>query len=337
MADEEILDTEEIDVEPNIDQEEEEGFDSYIDGTAGKDDDDKDGDAGDDKAGEEDDKAGKDGEDGSGKDGDGEEKDKEGGEEDDKKKDEDEDTAEKRALKRAERFKDEDDKGGEEDDKDKDKGGKDKDAEEDKGKKTSITKEQVKAYLDIISDDDLPGEIIIGDETINFDDMKENFPDDFNAIKVLSGMMATKVATQLIENAGYVKAADVEEKMESLSDRITMLGFWDAVRDVHTDGKAIARSPEFKEWIEKQPKRIQALSANWDAEDAIAVIDFFKEAQAKKKVKDHDDKQRNNKKKKDGLHSSGMRSKPDTKKSESQNDMEDEEAGFNEGLASIGQ
>ena len=236
-------------------------------------------------------------------------------------------------MKRAEKFKDAD----KSDDKAdaRDKADEKKDGEDKGGKPSSITKEKVREYLDIIPDDDLPGEIILGDDTIDIKGLKEDFPEDYNAIKVLSAVMADKIVQKRISEGEFVKAEDIDKKVAPLEERMTRLSFWDEVRDAHADAKTIAKSKEFTEWIEKQPKSIQALSCTWDAQDAIAVIDFYKEAQAKKMAKEHDDKQREEKKKKDRLYSAGMRSKPSTQKTDAKNDMNDEEAGFDEGLASL--
>lgn len=236
-------------------------------------------------------------------------------------------------MKRAEKFKDAD----KSDDKAdaRDKADEKKDGEDKGGKPSSITKEKVREYLDIIPDDDLPGEIILGDDTIDIKGLKEDFPEDYSAIKVLSAVMADKIVQKRISEGEFVKAEDIDKKVAPLEERMTRLSFWDEVRDAHADAKTIAKTKEFAEWIEKQPKSIQALSCTWDAQDAIAVIDFYKEAQAKKMAKEHDDKQREEKKKKDRLHSAGMRSKPSTQKNDAKNDMSDEEAGFNEGLASL--
>jgi hypothetical protein len=323
MADNEIQDTEEIS-EPTIDQDEMDGFNSYGSGDA---DQDKEKDEDNPDSGED----GKDGDDkGDGTEGDGEDADKK----DDKDgTGEEAETAEQKALKRAERFKDAD----KDDDKAdaRDKADEKKDVEDKGGKPSSITKEKVREYLDIIPDDDLPGEIILGDDTIDIKGLKEDFPEDYSAIKVLSAVMADKIVQKRISEGEFVKAGDIDKKVAPLEERMTRLSFWDEVRDAHADAKTIAKTKEFSEWIEKQPKSIQALGGTWDAQDAISVIDFYKEAQAKKTAKEHDDKQREEKKKKDGLHSAGMRSKPGTQKTDAKNDMSDEEAGFDEGLASL--
>ena len=323
MADNEIQDTEEIS-EPTIDQDEMDGFNSYGSGDADQDE----------KKDEDNPDAGEDGKDGDDK-GDGTEGDGEDADKKDDKADagEEAETAEQKALKRAERFKEadkDDDKADARDNADEK-----KDVEDKGGKPSSITKEKVREYLDIIPDDDLPGEIILGDDTIDIKGLKEDFPEDYSAIKVLSAVMADKIVQKRISEGEFVKAGDIDKKVAPLEERMTRLSFWDEVRDAHADAKTIAKTKEFSEWIEKQPKSIQALGGTWDAQDAISVIDFYKEAQAKKTAKEHDDKQREEKKKKDRLHSAGMRSKPGTQKTDAKNDMSDEEAGFDEGLASL--
>jgi hypothetical protein len=266
---------------------------------------------------------------------------KEDGGEPEETPDDGEKTAEQKALKRAEKYKDKVSDTEEKDEPEK-KPDKEKKPEE-KSTAAKITKEAVKSYLDILPDDDIPGEIIIGDETVNIKDLQENYPDDFNAIKVVSGLIAEKIVAKALDAGEFVRASDVDEKVSAFDEKMAMVdyrlqqfAFFDELRDIHPDAKKLAASTEFKEWVKTQPKHMQALGSTWDVEDNAAFLSAYKESIAKKNAKDHDNKNRNKKEEKDGLLGGGMRSKTVvTKKSGSGNDMDDEEAGFNEGLNSV--
>ena len=233
-------------------------------------------------------------------------------------------TAAERAEERAAKFKDapgepedQDEPGGEED-------------ESGKSGPLSLTKEEVKNILSLVEDDVLPGEIVIGNETVDLKALKDSYPEDFNSIKVLSGVIAQRIVDGALEKGEFVKASDVEKQMQGVSNALATFAFWDAVRDVHADGKKVVKSDEFKAWIKGQSKSIQGLYTSPDADDAISLLDFYKEDQAKKTVKNHDDELRAKKKKKDGLHSDGVRTKPSPQKSSGENDKDDIQAGFEE-------
>ncbi|MCE5264425.1 MAG: hypothetical protein LLG97_12940, partial [Deltaproteobacteria bacterium] len=194
----------------------------------------------------------------------------------------------------------------------------------------SLTKEEVKNILSLVEDDVLPGELVIGNETVDLKALKDSYPEDFNSIKVLSGVIAQRIVDGALEKGEFVKASDVEKQMQGVSNALATFAFWDAVRDVHADGKKVVKSDEFKAWIKGQSKSIQGLYTSPDADDAISLLDFYKEDQAKKTVKNHDDELRAKKKKKDGLHSDGVRTKPSPQKSSGENDKDDIQAGFEE-------
>lgn len=293
------------------DPEAEKGFDEDETGTN----------EGSDGAGAEDDKADA---------GDGAEDGKAGAEEEDEVKDggdkPGEKTAAERAEERAAKFKDAPGELEELDNGDPDKGEEDVD----KGGSPSLTKEQVKNLLSLIGDDDLPGEIVIGNDTVDLKALKDSYPEDFNSIKVLSGVIAQKIVSEALEKGEFVKASDVEKRMQGIGNALTTFAFWDTVRDAHPDGKKVAKSDEFKAWVKGQSKSIQGLYSSSDPDDAISLLDFYKEDQAKKTVKKHDEGLRGEKKKKDGLYGEGMRSKPATSKSPGGGDKDDIQAGFEE-------
>ncbi len=301
MADEEIL--EEIN-ESTVDPEAEKGFDEdETDGTDKEQEDERQEDA----AGESDE--GKEPE---------EEKEVEDEKEAPKEK-----TAAERAAERAERFKEEKEEKEYLPERETPK-------EKENDRESSLTKEQIKDLLSIVPDDELPGEIVIGNETVDLKALKEAYPDDFNSIKVLSGIIAKKIVRGALENGEFVKASDVEKQMRGVNNALATYAFWDEVREVHPDAKKIAKTPDFIEWVGRQSKHIQGLYSSADPEDAISLLDFYKEDMAKKTAEEHDKRKREEKKKKDGLHSDGVRTKPSAQRSSGENDKNDIQAGFEE-------
>lgn len=241
-------------------------------------------------------------------------------------------TAAQRAEERAAKYKED----GDPDDPDKGKekpDGEGDDPDKDKGKSSPYTKEQIKDYLGIISDEDLPEEIVIGNDTVDLKALKEAYPEDFSSIKVLAGITASKIAQKMIDEGGYVKAADIQETMQGFQNEITRLRFLDTVRDAHPDVNTVRKSPEFKAWVEAQPKHMQRLANSWDADDAVAILDAYKESEAKKAAEKHDKGLKDKKEKKDGLMSDGVRKKTSAPKTGDDDDKNDFEGGFNDAIS----
>ena len=260
-----------------------------------------------------------------GKEAEGEEK--EGGEKEEKSEEEEkEETAADRAAKRAEKYKEKEGEQEQEEEKIEEEG-------KETGKSSPYTKEQIKDYLGIISDEDLPDEIVIGNDTVNLKALKEDYPEDFSSIKVLAGITASKIAQKMIDDGGYVKAADIQETMQGFQNEIIRLRFLDTVRDAHPDVNTVRKSPEFKAWVEAQPKHMQRLANSWDADDAIAILDAYKESEAKKAAEKHDKGLKDKKEKKDGLMSDGVRKKTSAPKTGDDDDKNDFEGGFNDAIS----
>jgi hypothetical protein len=181
--------------------------------------------------------------------------------------------------------------------------------------------------LNYLKDEDLPlSEVIIGDDTIDLGKLKSEDPEVFNATKIIAVAAADKMVRDMMQRGGFVKA----DAMQKLEQKVSDLAFWDGIRDVHEDAKRIARSEEFFAWMAKQPKSVQKLMDNATVESAIDCMTLFKKDVAKSKVKEHDDKKRNEKKEKDDLHKNSMRDKASEEgKDKVKSNESDEDAGFN--------
>jgi hypothetical protein len=194
-------------------------------------------------------------------------------------------------------------------------------------KQLRLTKENIKNYLEFFGDDALPDkEVVIGDRTINFKELKEDEPELYDAMKVMSGFAIDKALRHMVSTGAIVTGEQVKAVQKEISDlrnEVDDSRFWSEVARTHADVHQILLSTnkQFAEWRDKQPKSIQKLAKNLDTpQDAIDIIDAYKEDLAKEKTKEHDSNLERKKKETDDLHKHTMKSsqtrKPSTDKTE---------------------
>lgn len=195
---------------------------------------------------------------------------------------------------------------------------------------SQLTKEQVANYLQRINPDDLPdGELVIGNETVNVREFMESYPDQASAIAVLSNVIAEKVIEDKLASMDLVDSDTVKD----LQDQLDGYAWWGEVLEVHSDAKKVNKSKEFNTWLDKQRLGIKAMAgANASPQDAIDVLDFYKEETAKANVAEHDDDLKKKKKKKDDLMKGVLKGKQTIPKTEAEIAADDERAGWEEGL-----
>lgn len=188
-----------------------------------------------------------------------------------------------------------------------------------------LTKEQIADHLASFTDDMFPeGEVVIGNETVDLKDFKENWPDAFNAMKV----MANAIASNIVQKSGYVDKNAVIQEFKKRDILISQMSFDREVLRKHKDMDDILASKEWAEWLPKQSRGTRYLSTSLDPEDGIKVLDLFKEDQARAKAAEFDAKAREKQTKKDNLHGHTMRQKKTIEKPAG-TDENDETAGFN--------
>lgn len=194
-----------------------------------------------------------------------------------------------------------------------------------------LTKEQIADHLRTIPDDILPEEtIIIGDTEINLKEFADEFPEQFAAVKVLSGVIAQQVIDKAL--AGQKPDEAIQKRLDDQDALLHSFFWWDAVTEKHADAKQVKADKKFQTWFDDQPDNIKRFGAEEASPgDAILLLDFYKEDIAKKGVKKHDDTARDKKKRTDDLHKGTMRTKTDTSATDGEVDMDDDEAGFEEG------
>ena len=196
-----------------------------------------------------------------------------------------------------------------------------------------LTKEQIADHLRAIPDDILPEEtVIIGDTEINLKEFADEFPEQFAAVKVLSSVIAQQAINQALEGkSGEVNEA-TQRRMDEQDALIYAFYWWDTVTQKHSDAKQVKASKDFQAWYDDQPDNIKRFGAEEASpDDAILLLDFYKEDIAKKGVKKHDDTARDKKKRTDDLHKGTMRTKTDTSVADGEINMDDAQAGFEEG------
>lgn len=117
--------------------------------------------------------------------------------------------------------------------------------------------------------------------------LKEDFPEWGEGVEELFAGQAAEIATikksipasvdvegmQARIAAAEQKAAAAEEKAAAAEEKAL-------VRTVHRDFVQVVNSSEFRTWMAQQPPENQALAESASADDAIKLIDSFKEHQA---------------------------------------------------------
>lgn len=234
----------------------------------------------------------------------------------DKKEEQEKDTAESRLNKRLESIEEEKE---EEEETPKDERPKSESEDEKPDESQPIfTKEKVSEYLKSISSDDLPGEVVIGDTVIDLKKYAEEFPDDYNASKVIASALIEK-AFGRIEDLIGVKISEIDrdfakpEDLAQISQSVNQMSFETKVSRA-TDENGDLKHPDFynivygagmkdfHEWVEKQSKKIQTLARSLDPDDSVLLLDYYKENTAKNKTNNSKAKQRKEKDKYDALH-----------------------------------
>ena len=145
---------------------------------------------------------------------------------------------------------------------------------------------------------------------------------------VLIGQAMAQQAVQNLIQSGQVVTPDALQKMNTA---LTNMEFWQGVQEAHPDGRKIAASPEFRTWLGKQSKMVQAMGSSVDKQDGIVIIDAYKEhlAKAAKEVKTGQETDK--KTKRDDLHKETLRGRQGADTTGGDKGKDDFGAGFTEG------
>lgn len=181
--------------------------------------------------------------------------------------------------------------------------------------KKPFTKEFIAENLKLISDDELPDEMIIGDTTINLKEYASVYPDEWSVMKVVSATMVSKMLESINsrDEDRQKSSRDIGDRVARIEGGLAQLNFDNGVaRAPNEDGSL--RHPdyyeivygngnkEFFDWLSKQPPKVQRLSTSLNKDDGILVLDYYKVDKAKGKVSEFDEKSKKKKKEIDDIH-----------------------------------
>lgn len=197
--------------------------------------------------------------------------------------------------------------------------------------KTRLTKEQVAQHLSIISDDELPeGEIIIGDDTIDFKAIKEDDPAIYNAMKVMSSIAGAKYLNHAVQSGKLVTADAFEKMRDEFGQVVARLEFSTQMgQHGHGDVLMVIDSKEYKEWIPKQSAGVRVLAESDALDDSVLVMDYYKESLGKAKTSDFDEKAEEKHKRTNDLLKGNEKTTPAGPKKKKA-DKNDDQAAFDE-------
>lgn len=150
----------------------------------------------------------------------------------------------------------------------------------------------------------LDSEVVVGDQKITIRDAIEADPMTFKVAEAI----AENLVAQKLAGAGYV----TNDQAAQLAAQIQELQFWGQVGLRHPDyAKFVGdkADPGFIEWLNKQPDPYQRIARQCATpQDAIAMIDLYKDSVQATRAADIDGRRRETKKKTDALlsgHSGG--------------------------------
>jgi len=257
------------------------------------------------------------------------------GEETEEESEEEEPSTQERLDKRLESIKDDEDE--EEPEKKEEPESKPEEKKGEEAPPSKLTKELISERLKLIAAEDLPGEIIIGDETVNLKQYAEDYPDDYAAIRVLSSVTAEKMIEKAFEGISFPKTEDVDKKIGELDLKVAQLSFDNAILRA-TDNEGNAKHPDalniiygegmqdFHRWVKEQSPKIQKLATSLDPEDGVLILDYYKEDIAKKKTDEHDKSTKAKKKQYDDIYASEKSVKTNQRETGAGDKSPDEEA-----------
>jgi hypothetical protein len=143
-----------------------------------------------------------------------------------------------------------------------------------------LTKEQLAQHMNVITDEDLPeGEVIIGDDTFNFEELKEDDPATFNAIKVMSSIAGAKYFNAAIQS-GKLVTAEVADGLKKQMEQVIDL--------VHFSSDMASKGHGDFLTVEGESEGVKTLATSPDIEDSIRVLNYYKETVAETKTSEHD-------------------------------------------------
>ena len=176
------------------------------------------------------------------------------------------------------------------------------DAEEQQAK---AEKKQAKALSKRLKDLGVSDQEIDSDgKTVTLSEFAEEYPEVVDASMRIFEAMEKKS----LGKSGFAKGEDVTKEITELKAEVAEVKFWSAVSEKHPGVRATIKTDKFKAWEDKQSALAQDMMLSHKSDDAIKVMDAYKEYQSKEKKAESDKTSRDNKKARDDLHRNTLKS-----------------------------
>jgi len=133
---------------------------------------------------------------------------------------------------------------------------------------------------------------------VDFSAEEKEYLDDFPHTKAIVEKMISKGVEAVLAKQeeelgkrGFLAKPDVApiaQAMITLAMRVEQVSFENSVLRVMPDAPEIIRSDDFKTWVKEQTRATQLLNNSLDPNDALKLLNYYKEDIARKKVAEHD-------------------------------------------------
>jgi hypothetical protein len=150
-----------------------------------------------------------------------------------------------------------------------------------------------------------PGSLLKG---IRLSKDEQEFIDDMpESVSIMEKMVKKAMKSGADDDVKTILDAQSEE-IATLRTEIVITKLVPDYEEIIFDGNKVndkgerIPNPVFWDWLNKQPELTRALAVSYNPHDNAAVLKYFKEDQARKSVKDKDDKSRDAMKKVQGIH-----------------------------------
>lgn len=217
----------------------------------------------------------------------------------------------------------------------------DKQADETVKQTDSDRAAKVQEAILLIPDDALPEDIQVAGRMVSIKAYSEEFPEEFATMKYV----AAEIARKIIGDAMSAESKTVKGDIDKIQLNVRQIAFDNQIAQAKDDSGNLLHpdyyqivygsgKEDFVGWVTEQPKKIQKLAQSLDPKDGFLVLDYYKEATAKKKMADHDKKSYDKKNDYDDIHSSASKGGKTTNRKPSgtkyNSDYEEAEAAFME-------
>lgn len=184
------------------------------------------------------------------------------------------------------------------------------------------TPEQSGWIADLIKSPEVAGvKVGVTGKEMTVAEFAEEYPEALQAPVTIAKAMLDKAVKEM--DARYAG------EVQGIRNQLKNMQFWDGIHQAHSDGRKVAASIEFNEWVAKQSPLVAKMVMSENVDDGVAVIDAYKEFAAKTAKKSRDNVATKQKEMRDGLHGDSLRDKPGFVAA-AEKDKDDFDAGFSQ-------